>query len=96
MTEPVVEPKTEALKDASLIGNSPDFTLLRSKDEYTRYFTLLERVWRALMQSYELSESENTYEAGVVHGYLERLLYTVNTLRMKYTHSPADQRHALD
>ena len=45
---------TNTLTDAPPPENGPDFTFLSSKDDYTRYFTLLERVWRALMQSYEL------------------------------------------
>ena len=82
----------QAEEAPSLLNDNPDFALLNTKDEYTRYFTLLERVWRALMQTYELQKSDKTYEAGVVQKYLARLLYTVDTLRMKYTHSPADQR----
>ena len=73
------------------LHHDPDFSLLAA-DDYTRYFALLGRVWESLMSSYRLVDSENTYEAATLRSYLERLHYTVETLRMKYTHSPAGQR----
>ena len=79
------------MTDQSLIHDNPDFTLLEA-DDYTRYFELLRRVFDLLAQSYRVDDSENSYEAGVVGASLGRLLYTVETLRLKYTHSPAHAR----
>lgn len=75
----------------SPIHDNPDFALLPN-DDYTRYFRLLARVFDLLAGSYRVDESENSYEAGVVKAYLARLLYTAQTLRVKYTHSPAHAR----
>lgn len=83
-TEVALEP------DLSLTEDNPDFAFL-SKEEYARYFDLLERVWAALIQGYEL-DSEDSFEARSVRSYLERLLHTARALRMKYTHRPSDQR----
>ena len=78
-------------EQSSLIHDNPDFTLLEA-DDYTRYFELLRRVFDLLAQSYRVDDSENSYEAAVVGASLGRLLYTVETLRLKYTHSPAYAR----
>ncbi len=74
------------------VRNTPDFALLTGLDEYTRYFNLLMKSWSALLQLYEQRGSADTYEARAIDDALERLLYTVKVLRMKYSHSPADRR----
>jgi hypothetical protein len=72
--------------------DTPDFALLEGSDDYTRYFNILTKCWTLLLKLYEGRGSADTYEARVIQSTLERLLFTVKALRMKYSYSPADRR----
>ena len=71
---------------------NPDFALLSGSDEYTRYFNLLAKAYGMLQQVYKLEQSHESHEAAIVYGFLTRLLYTTEALRMKYMHMPTYQR----
>jgi hypothetical protein len=71
---------------------TPDFALLQGSDDYTRYFNILSKAWTLLLRLYEKRGSADTFEARAIEQSLERLLFTVKVLRMKYSHSPADRR----
>ena len=75
----------------SWVRNTPDFALLEAND-YTRYFNLLTKSWGLLLNLYTKRGSEDTFEARKIARSLERLLYTVKALQMKYSHSPANRR----
>jgi hypothetical protein len=83
---------TDANQQPSWVRNTPDFTLLEGSDEYTRYFNLLNKCWSLLLNLYEKRGSADTFEARKIARSLERLLYTVKALRMKYSNSPAERR----
>jgi hypothetical protein len=83
---------SESQQQPSWVRNTPDFALLEGSDDYTRYFNILTKSWSLLLQLYEQRGSSDTYEARAIESALERLLYTVKVLRMKYSHSPADRR----
>lgn len=83
---------SENKQQPSWVRNTPDFALLEGTDEYTRYFNLLTKSWSLLLNLYEQRGSADTFEARKIEQSLERLLYTVKVLRMKYSHSPADRR----
>jgi hypothetical protein len=74
------------------LNSTPDFALLAGGDDYTRYFNILTKSWNLLLKLYEQRGGGDTYEARAIHQSLERLLYTVKVLRMKYSYSPADRR----
>ena len=76
----------------SSFHDNPDFSLLEGSDEYTKYFNLLSSGYAMLQQMYTLAGSNESSEAQIVSVYLNRLLYTVEALRMKYTHMPSHQR----
>lgn len=76
----------------SWMRDTPDFALLDGTDDYTRYFNILTKSWALLLKLYEGRGSADTYEARVIKSNLERLLFTVKTLRMKYSYSPASRR----
>ncbi len=83
---------SEAKQQPSWVRATPDFALLEGSDDYTRYFNLLTKSWSLLLNLYEQRGSADTYEARAIENALERLLFTVKVLRMKYSHSPADRR----
>ena len=83
---------SEAKQQPSWLRDMPDFALLEGTDDYTRYFNLLTKSWTLLLKLYEGRGSDDTYEARVIKSNLERLLYTVKTLRMKYSHNPTGRR----
>jgi hypothetical protein len=76
----------------SWMRDTPDFALLDGTDDYTRYFNILTKSWALLLKLYEGRGSADTYEARVIKSNLERLLFTVKVLRMKYSYSPASRR----
>jgi hypothetical protein len=76
----------------SWMRGTPDFALLDGTDDYTRYFNILTKCWTLLLKLYEGRGSADTYEARVIQSTLERLLFTVKALRLKYSYSPADRR----
>jgi hypothetical protein len=83
---------SEVKQQPAWVRNTPDFALLEGTDEYTRYFNLLTKSWSLLLNLYEKRGSSDTFEARKIERSLERFLYTVKVLRMKYSHSPADRR----
>jgi hypothetical protein len=76
----------------SWMRDTPDFALLDGTDDYARYFNILTKSWTLLLRLYEQRGSADTYEARVVKSNLERLLFTVKALRMKYSYNPTDRR----
>jgi hypothetical protein len=83
---------SEAKQQPSWLRDTPDFALLEGTDDYTRYFNLLTKSWTLLLKLYEGRGSADTYEARVIKSSLERLLYTVKVLRMKYSYNPTGRR----
>ncbi len=83
---------SESSQQPAWVRNTPDFALLEGNDDYTRYFNILMKAWSLLLGLYKQRGSEDTFEARKIERSLERLLYTVRALRMKYSHTPADKR----
>ena len=73
-------------------GANPNFATLGGRDEYRRYFDLLSTVIQRLRACYRAQDQGGTYEAGIVPGFMEKLLATIGLLRVKYTYAPADTR----
>lgn len=74
---------------ASLIDER-DFATLHDDAGYSRYFTQLSCVCRRLMGCYGRGVEAKSHEAAVVNSYLQRLLATVQALRLKYTYCAGD------
>ena len=70
----------------------PNFTILGGPDEYRRYFDLLRSVAERLRACYRAQDANASYEAGIVPGFVEKLLVTIGVLRVKYTHASRDAR----
>jgi hypothetical protein len=83
---------SEVKQQPSWMRDTPDFALLDGSDDYTRYFNLLTKSWTLLLKLYAQRGSADTYEARVIKSNLERLLYTVKALRMKYSYNPTGRR----
>ncbi len=73
-------------------GANPNFATLGGRDEYRRYFDLLSTVIQRIRACYRAQDQGGTYEAGIVPGFMEKLLATIGLLRVKYTYAPADTR----
>ena len=76
----------------SAIDGNSDFACLRGADDYSRYFNLLARAFALQAKCHRLAAGRETYEASRIQQFLQRLLFTVETLRMKYSHHPTDRR----
>lgn len=63
-----------------------NFAVLDSQDEYALYFNLLSRVFGRMLEACYPDEKAETYEVGIVPGYLRKMLTTVEALRLKYTY----------
>jgi hypothetical protein len=74
------------------LGADPNFATLGGHDEYRRYFDLLRTVVDRLRACYRAQEADASYEAGIVPGFVERLLTTIGALRVKYTHAASHAR----
>lgn len=76
------------------MNSTGDFVKLKGADEYQAYFTLLTKVCRTIISWYERIEGGDE-EGKVVAGFLQKILSTIEVLRIKQLHDP--ERHlALD
>src|SRR5258705_7282446 len=73
-------------------GANANLARLGGRDEYRRYFDLVSTVIQRLRACYQAQDQGGTYEAGIVPGFMEKLLATIGLLRVKYTYTPADTR----
>jgi hypothetical protein len=77
-------------------GANPNFATLGGRDEYRRYFDLLSTVIERLRACYRAQDQGGTYEAGIVPGFMEKLLATIGLLRVKHIragrHAPTVDR----
>ncbi|MBI2056201.1 MAG: hypothetical protein HYT37_02380 [Candidatus Sungbacteria bacterium] len=73
------------------LDNDPNFGTLESGDDYAQYFNLLANAFTWLLACYSSGAAE-TYEADIVPGFLRKMLYTIETLRVKYTYGSAYNR----
>ena len=64
-----------------------DFASLSGADEYARYFNQLSLVFGLLRSYFSKIPEVESFEIAAVTGYLERLLYTIKALRLKYTYT---------
>ena len=64
-------------------------TTLDSRDEYALYFNQLYHAFSRLLGCYPVASGDAVYEAHSVQIFLTKMLYTIETLRMKYTYNPA-------
>jgi hypothetical protein len=64
-------------------------TTLDSRDEYALYFNQLYHAFTRLLGCYPVASGDAVYEAHCVQIFITKLLYTIETLRMKYTYNPA-------
>lgn len=71
--------------------NDPNFGTLDSDDSYAQYFNLLSNAFSWLLACYS-SGAPESYEAGIVPGFLRKLLYTIEVLRVKYTYGSMHNR----
>lgn len=69
-----------------------NFSTLTSRDQYSAYFEQLIRVMELFLKCYKLRKEEN-FEAKAVKFHLQKLLHTVEALRMKQTYCQSSQRH---
>ncbi|MGL4611368.1 MAG: hypothetical protein ACRCYY_17110 [Trueperaceae bacterium] len=76
----------------SWLSSMTDFAFLQGQDDYAQYFNILTKTWGLMQGLYEGRGSGDTFEARAIKQSLERLLFTVKVLRMKYSHSPAHRR----
>ena len=76
-------------------GAKQDFSELQSEEAYSAYFGLLSRVGETLLNAYrgEDQDEDGVYEARMVQMFIAKFLYTIQTLRIKFTYSPAHNRH---
>lgn len=70
------------------IADKDDFAVLTDDAEYIRYFALLQKVMDLLDQVFSVSEDEDV----IVRGYIERLMYTLKLLSIKYLYSDEHER----
>ena len=78
--------------DKSLVQRSGEglrCTTLDSRDEYALYFNQLYHAFSNLLGCYPVASGDAVYEAHSVQIFLTKMLYTIETLRMKYTYNPA-------
>ncbi len=75
------------MPEDQLNPSEPDIVLLASQDEYAKYYNLMTVVLSRLVAWHRKLASQGQYEAGVIEQFVERLLYTIRVLRMKYTYS---------
>ncbi len=66
-----------------------DTATLNSQDEYALYFNHLWTVFERLLMAYHASQASHHYEAISIRIYLNKLLYSIQALRKKYTYNPA-------
>lgn len=71
--------------------NDPNFGTLGSEDDYAQYFNLLSNAFTWILACYS-REAPESYEAGMIPGFLQKLLYTIETLRVKYTYGASHNR----
>jgi hypothetical protein len=77
------------------LTRSGDFVHLGNSDEYADYFKHISRVFAFLSAWYRKLVAGGNEEARIVEGFLEKLLYTVQMLRLKYLYAE-DHKLALD
>jgi len=82
MTEPV-----PALPDTRFSGG-PDCAVLTARDEYAQYFNHLCTVFTRMLSCYG-DNHNGGYEQISIRIYLNKLLYSIQALRKKYTYNPA-------
>jgi hypothetical protein len=80
-------PFTDTKLEASSVIDALNFATLNSSDEYARYFHLLCAVFARVIACYRKEEDQDSYEARIVTGHLNRLLFTIQLLRIKYTYN---------
>ncbi len=76
-------------------GNDQEFKCLESQDEYARYFNQLCSVFEILIDffSYQAKAGgEKNLEPEIFKGFLRKMLFTIEAMRVKYTYHP---RHNL-
>lgn len=66
-----------------------DCATLNSRDEYALYFNHVCYVFDRLLDCYLSGNAAGSYEAVSIRIYLNKLLYSIQALRKKYTHNPA-------
>ena len=76
------------------LQSTGDFVRLKGAGEYQAYFTLLTRVCKTIMSWYGRIEGGDE-EGKVVAGFLQKILSTIEVLRVKQLHD-ADRHIALD
>jgi hypothetical protein len=71
-----------------------EFFSFNTGEAYERYFNLLASVGRKLILAYGVTDSDGKelLEAKVVQTFIEKFLYTVSALNIKFTYSPAHNR----
>lgn len=79
----------QTTKPESPFSGLSDCATLNSKDEYALYFNHLWIVFERLLMVYYSSQSRHSYEAVSIRIYLNKLLYSIQALRKKYTYNPA-------
>jgi hypothetical protein len=70
-----------------------DFVELESSDDYARYFNHLTRVFQILISWYKNLIDGGATEERLVTGFLKRMLFNVDMLRLKHYHNPHNQPH---
>lgn len=85
------EQDTTVLSRPSSLSDDPNFSLLKSDDEYAQYFNLLSTMFRWLLRCYP-KDMAQSYEVGVIQRFMQKLLFTVEMLRVKYTYRPTQSR----
>jgi hypothetical protein len=70
-----------------------DLVALENKDEYTRYITDTLTAFKTIELVYKIKserDSEAVEEYAIVLNYLKKIIYTFDTIRLKYLYNPTD------
>lgn len=74
--------------EPEITSDSTDFAILPGSDVYALYFNLLLDAFGKLLTAQAAEAAHGNYEAEVTKGFLEKLLFTVRALRLKFLYSP--------
>src|SRR5687768_2437738 len=61
-----------------------DRSILKRDDEYANYFNFLRNIFTLLIESFKQRTDEDPLEMNIVKDFIQKLLNSVETLRLKY------------
>lgn len=76
----------------SRFEDDPNYATLAQEGDYDRYFELLRRAFSGLVSCFALEGLKGSFESQTTPGFLDKLLYSVDALRLRYAHNPSHHR----